>query len=460
MAISYILIIAAVLLLLNTYPLIASQNMVFKSKQTTLQSSVSVMISALSGLDVLTEKNVAQAMTVAEETAISRVLVTDAAGKVLYDNRETGSAVGDYALYTEIVQALAGNDAFHSCYHEGAFRSRAASPVVYRGEIIGAVYAYEYDTEQALLLQGLQDNLKRISMIVAVIVAVMSLLLSKMLAVRFNQLLSAIRIVREGNYNHRTDVEGNDEIAELAQEFDRLTDRLQVTENVRRRFVADASHELKTPLASIMLLSDSILQTEEMDEATVREFVGDIRSESERLQRITEELLRLTKLDDQVQKKSGAVQIEKVIDRVVHMLRMLAEEQGISLETEIADSCTVISTEDDLYQIVYNLVENAIKYNHRDGFVKIRLEHEAHCAKLTVEDNGIGIPQEDLTKIFDRFYRVDKARSRAAGGTGLGLSIVRDTALRYGGNVTTARREEGGTMFTLTMPLCREGDGR
>ena len=152
MALSYILIIIAVLVLLNTYPLVVSQNMVFRSKQTTMQSSVSVMVSALSGLDVLTEKNVAQAMTVAEEAAVSRVLVTDADGMVLYDDRETGGAVGRYALYTEITEALGGYDAFHSRYEDGAFRSRAASPVVYRGQIIGAVYAYEYDTEQAELL--------------------------------------------------------------------------------------------------------------------------------------------------------------------------------------------------------------------------------------------------------------------------------------------------------------------
>ena len=114
MALSYILIIIAVLVLLNTYPLVVSQNMVFRSKQTTMQSSVSVMVSALSGLDVLTEKNVAQAMTVAEEAAVSRVLVTDADGIVLYDDRETGGAVGRYALYTEIVEAWGGYDAFHS----------------------------------------------------------------------------------------------------------------------------------------------------------------------------------------------------------------------------------------------------------------------------------------------------------------------------------------------------------
>ena len=148
------------LVLLNTYPLVVSQNMVFRSKQTTMQSSVSVMVSALSGLDVLTKKNVAQAMTVAEEAAVSRVLVTDADGMVLYDDRETGGAVGEYAFYTEIVQALLGSDVFTSTYQNGAFRSRASSPVLYQSQVIGAVYAYEYDTEQAELLGGLQQNLR------------------------------------------------------------------------------------------------------------------------------------------------------------------------------------------------------------------------------------------------------------------------------------------------------------
>lgn len=447
------------LALLNTYPLVVSENMVFKSKQTAMQSSVSVMVSALSGLDVLTEKNVSQAMTVAEETVVSRVLVTDAAGKILYDNRETGSAVGDYALYTEIVQALSGSDAFHSAYSDGAFHSRAASPVVYRGQIIGAVYAYEYDTEQALLLSGLQSNLKRISLITGMIVLVISFALSKLLTSRFNTLLSAIRIVREGNYSHRTSVGGNDEIAELATEFNSLTDRLQVTETARRRFVADASHELKTPLASIRLLSDSILQTEEIDEDTVREFVGDIHSESERLQRITEELLRLTMLDGDPPKRGQAVAAEEVVGRVVHMLRLLAEEKQVELRAEIRDACFVWITEDDLYQILYNLAENAIKYNRPGGFVQLLLQRQEGQVALTVEDNGIGIPEEDLDKVFDRFYRVDKARSRAAGGTGLGLSIVRDTAVRYGGTVQAARREGGGTVFTVTFPEWKEADG-
>lgn len=137
------------LILLNTYPLLVSEDLVFRSKETTLQSSVSVMVYSLSGLDRLTEENVAAAMAVVEETGLSRILVTDDAGRVLYDTRETGSAVGEYSFYTEIVQALLGNDAFTSNYSNGAFRSRASSPVLYQNQIIGAVYAYEYDRSQA-----------------------------------------------------------------------------------------------------------------------------------------------------------------------------------------------------------------------------------------------------------------------------------------------------------------------
>ena len=139
---SYIAVILAVLLLLNTYPLLVSEDLVFHSKATNLQSSVSVMVNALSGLSPLTEENVADAMAVAEEAGLSRILVTDSAGRVLYDTRETGSAVGSMALYTEIVQALLGYDAFSCTFRQGAFRSRASSPIMYQNQVIGAVYAY------------------------------------------------------------------------------------------------------------------------------------------------------------------------------------------------------------------------------------------------------------------------------------------------------------------------------
>ena len=445
---SYIAVIAAVLLLLNTYPLLVSEDLVFRSKATTLQSSVSVMVYSLSGLDRLTEENVSQAMAVVEETGLSRILVTDSAGKVLYDTRETNDALGEYSFYTEIVQALLGNDVFSSSYRGGAFRSRAASPVLYQNQIIGAVYAYEYDTEQAALLEGLQGNLLRLSAGIAVVVLCLSGLLSRALTRKIGQLLTAIREVREGAYSHRAEVPGRDEIAQLAQEFNSLTDRLQTTENARRRFVSDASHELKTPLAAIRLLTDSILQTENIDRETAREFVTDIGQEAERLSRITEDLLRLTRLDSNVLERPVVVDALPVLEQVMRMMSLVAQEKGVDLTYEAAEGCAVRSTRDELYQVIYNLTDNALKYS-AGAAVQVSLRKCGGQVVLTVADRGPGIPEEDLPRIFERFYRVDKARSRAAGGTGLGLSIVSDTVRRQGGTVEAANRPGGGAVFTV-----------
>ena len=453
---SYILIIAAVLLLLNTYPLIVSEDMVFRSKETTLQSGVSVMVYSLSGLDRLNEENVAQAMAVVEETGLSRIMVTDSFGKVLYDTRETGSAVGDYTFYTEIVQALTGNDAFSCSYQDGAFRSRASSPVLYQNQIIGAVFAYEYDTEQGALLQGLQENLLRLSAGVGVAVLALSLVLSLALTRNISELLGAIRQVREGAYSRRAEIHGRDEIAQIGEEFNSLTDRLQITENARRRFVSDASHELKTPLAAIRLLTDSILQTDNIDPETTKEFVTDIGQEAERLSRITEDLLRLTRFDSGILDAPVLVDVLPVLEQVMRMMSLVAQEKEIDLTYDALEGCTVWATRDEIHQVIYNLTDNAVKYSSAGGSVQVSLTRGDGKVILSVADRGAGIPEEDLPRIFERFYRVDKARSRAAGGTGLGLSIVRDTVTKRGGTVEAANRPGGGSVFTVWWPY-REG---
>ena len=446
------------LILLNTYPLLVSEDLVFRSKETTLQSSVSVMVYSLSGLDRLTEENVAAAKAVVEETGLSRILVTDDAGRVLYDTRETGSAVGEYSFYTEIVQALLGNDAFTSNYSSGAFRSRASSPVLYQNQIIGAVYAYEYDRSQGALLEGLQANLLRLSAIIGAAVLCLSIVLSRALTRKIALLLNAIRQVREGAYSHRAQIKGHDEIAQIGQEFNSLTDRLQTTENARRRFVSDASHELKTPLAAIRLLTDSILQTDNIDRATAREFVSDIGAEAERLSRITEDLLRLTRLDSGVLEPPTVVDVLPVLKQVLRMMALVAQEKEIDLTYRAAEGCTVLATKDEIHQIIYNLTDNAVKYSPPHSSVQVTLARDGEQVVLTEEDNGAGIPEEDLPRIFERFYRVDKARSRAAGGTGLGLSIVSDTVKRRGGTVEAGNRPGGGAVFTVRWPWRKEGE--
>ena len=455
-ALTYLVVIAAVLALLNTYPVLVSQKMVFQSKQTSLQSQAAVVASALAGPDALSQEGVSRVMEVLGDTGLSRVLVADSSGMVVYDTASASGAMGRYAMLGEVASALKGNDVFRVDFAAGAFRSRAAVPVTYRGMTLGAVYVDEYDAEQGSFLLGVQQTLRTISLIIVFVAMTLSLFFSKALTRRITELLGAIRIVREGEYSHRVEVSGRDEMSQMAQEFNALTGRLQTTEEVRRRFVSDASHELKTPLASIRLLTDSILQNEAVDPDTVREFVGDIGEEAERLQRITEKLLTLTRLDAGTPVEAEAVPVEEVAQRVTHMLRPLARAVEVDLRVKLEEGLTVRATRDDLYQILFNLMENAVKYNLPGGEITLAGKGEEAWAVLTVEDTGVGIPEEDIDRIFDRFYRVDKARSRAAGGTGLGLSIVRDTARRHGGDVTAHRREGKGTCFTVRLPIQKE----
>ena len=472
-ALSYLTLLAVVLVLLNTYPLIASQNLLISSKQDSLRSQTAVMSSALMELESLSADQVARVMNMLDSMGLERILVTDPSGLVLYDSltqgqeadgasgQETADTGGSaasaeplyqYALFQEVALALQGNDVLYSHYEDGIFFSTAASPIVYRGMTIGAIYICDWDNTQGALLLSLQQNLRTISLILVVIALAISFLFSKVLTSRIGALLKAIRIVGQGEYGHRLQPAGKDELAYLAEEFNQLTDRLQTTEEVRRRFVSDASHELKTPLASIRLLADSILQNREMDPETIQDFVSDIGDEAERLTRITEHLLALTRLDSLPVGETQIVDLSAVGRRAVSMLLPVADAAQVTMETSWKPGCTLRCTEDDLYQICFNLVENAIKYNFSNGRVFISTRRDGDQVLFEVADTGIGIPEEELPKVFNRFYRVDKARSRAAGGTGLGLSIVRDTVRRHGGWVTARRREPEGSVFTVGFP--------
>ncbi len=455
---SYLAMLLAVMVLMNTYPLLVSEDLVFQSKRNTLLSGAAALNAAVSGLDELTEENVRQALTGVDVAGISRAIISDPYGKVLYDTRETGSAAGRYVFYNELVEALRGSIALYSEYKEGAFHSSAAQPVVYRNQIIGGIYVYEYDTQQASLLENLSSTLMSISIGIAALVVMLSMFFSRQLTRRLGSLQAAIRGVREGAYNQRAILSGHDEFTQIAGEFNDLVDRLQETESARRQFVSDASHELKTPLAAIRLLTDSILQNENMDNATAREFVSDIGQEAERLSRITEDLLRLTRLDSGVSEAARLVDVAPVLDRVARMLRPVAEEKGVELLVVNISNAAVVATEGELHQILYNLAENAIKYNRPGGSVRVRAEPGEESTVITVEDNGIGIPPEELSNVFKRFYRVDKARSRAAGGTGLGLSIVSDTVSRRGGAIRAENVTGGGTRFIVTLPNLERGE--
>lgn len=460
-AATFTLFTVVLLLVLNIYPILVSRDMVIATKESSMKSQIAVISSSLSALETLTEDSVEQVMDILDVTDVTRTIITDQAGLILYDTADENDAAGRYALLSEISVALDGYARFYCAYSSGVFISRAATPVVSGSDLIGAVYLYEYDDGQGQIIRGLQRTLMNISLLIGGAGILVIFLIATTLTRRIKRLSAAMGVVRTGDYAYRIQVRGRDEIAELSSEFNVLTGRLESTEELRRRFVSDASHELRTPLAAIRLLSDSITQSGNMDMKTMREFASDIGNEAERLQRITEKLMSLTKLDSGVaQAKREPVNLQDVANRTLHLLAPLAATQNVTVQTDLTGGCIVMAPADDLYQIIFNLAENGIKYNVPGGEVLISLRRNRTHAILTVSDTGIGIPDGDMQHIFDRFYRVDKARSRASGGSGLGLAIVHDAVVANQGTIEVSRREEGGTCFTVTFPLCRRKDRR
>lgn len=459
-ALTFMVLIAGLLVLLNIYPTLVSRDLVFSAKETSLQSQAGVMSSALAGPDALSEETVREIMGLLDLRSLTRVMVTDPDGLILYDTSRLDPAAGRYALLAEVRRALSGEVVCRSVYDGRAFMTTETMPIKNAGHILGAVYLYEYDESQASLINEIQTNLRNISAVLAIAAIILMFIFSRALTLRITELVKATKIISEGDYDYRIEVRGHDELSDLGEEFNAFTKRLKDTEELRRRFVSDASHELKTPLASIRLLSDSIVNSGDMDVPTMREFVTDIGNEAERLQRTTEKLLSLTKMDSGTDLTRSKLELGLVAEKTLHLLAPLAEDRQVGIETELEPDCCIYGNEDLIYRIIFNLVENAIKYNVPDGTVTIRLYREEDYVFLLVEDSGMGIPPEDLPNIFSRFYRVDKARSREAGGAGLGLSIVFDAVRLHGGTVSAERRESGGSRFTVRFSAFKEDDAK
>lgn len=310
----------------------------------------------------------------------------------------------------------------------------------------------EYDTTLGALLFSLRNNILTITLVLEFAVLIFSLAFSKAFSRRMRRILTSIRIIRGGDYSHKVSMGGRDELTALGEEFNDLTDRLQESEQKRRQFVSDASHELKTPLASIKLLTDSILQND-MDIGTIREFVSDIGDEADRLNRMSLKLLSLTKVDSQADGDCEIVYMAPTIQRVNRMLSAIAAQNQITIHLDLKDDCPILILEDDLYQITFNLVENGIKYNTPGGSLTVSLRRQEEDAVLEISDTGVGIPEEAIGHIFQRFYRVDKARARRSGGSGLGLAIVHDMVVRNRGDIQVHSTIGQGTTFTVTFPV-------
>jgi len=301
-------------------------------------------------------------------------------------------------------------------------------------------------------VNGVTQQIALVFVVFAVFVGMVSLMVSGWLTRPIVTLTNAIKRVGAQGYGDRVPVRGKDELSELSEAFNIMSEKLENHDRLRNEFVSNASHELKTPLSTMKLLAESMLYEENPDPGVTWEFFSDINHEVDRLTHIVNDLLRLVNEDnaDFSALNLTTVDFDELAARVIKRLLPLAKNKDIRLEKKLVP-VRIECDESRIEQVVTNLVDNAIKYTDR-GSVSVTVKPDGAFAVLIVHDTGIGIPKESIPRLFERFYRVDKARSRDTGGTGLGLSIVESIVSLHGGYIQVESVVGRGSTFTVRLP--------
>ncbi|MDF1616570.1 sensor histidine kinase [Petrocella sp. FN5] len=289
---------------------------------------------------------------------------------------------------------------------------------------------------------------------ISLIILILNFYFSGLLTKPFREFVNHLKRVSEGHIDERIDVRGNYEIEEIGLAFNEMLTTMEEIDDSRQRFVANVSHELKTPLSSMKVLAESLLCQDDVPKELYKEFMEDINAEVNRETKIINDLLTLVTLD----KKESYLNIDntninKLVEQVMRMLKPIADKKDVILEIESFREVLAEVDETKMYLVFMNLIENSIKYNNEYGKVTVTINADHRDLNIQIMDTGVGIPPESVDKVFQRFYRVDKTRSRDTGGTGLGLSIVNKTILLHGGSIKCISEEGVGTTFILRLPL-------
>ena len=397
-----------------------------------------------------------------------RVLVLDAGGVVQVDSFSKLNGVR--LTQDEIEQVRVGNKgAAHGLHkldipQDGSLASGGetrsvfvmyyASSIVFDGRMLGVVVL-------SVPIQDIIDQVGRanaqmqlVFIITCVIVVVVSFWVAHVIAKPIGELTKVIGKMSEGEVHQRVRVTGSSELSRLGAAFNEMSEQLERIEKNRNEFVSDVSHELKTPLSSMKILIESIIYDENVDLARQREFLQDVNREIDRLSSIIDDLLLLVSLDhSQSPMHTGVIRLDQLGESVVKRMQMLAERRGVALSYEAGDEVTVRADELKIQQAFTNLIDNAIKYTPEGGNVDVMVVRREDRAVVCVTDTGFGIPEEDIKHIVERFYRVEKARTRSAGGTGLGLSIVQRIIKMHNGTLEIRSKEGEGTSVVFELPL-------
>ncbi len=381
-----------------------------------------------------------------------RVLVLDASCMVVYD---TGySEVGKTVLISEVIEALGNKDIAR----------------VQENSVVYAAVSISGNNNNRVGVVLVSDDLKDISDTVgniakkgnlllaglAIIVIIMMIIMSQIFTEPIKKIIKVIQKMSEGHFEQRVQVHSqiHNEMIDLALACNQMADQLEKVESTRQQFVSNVSHELKTPLSSIKVLSESILLQEEVAKEMYVEFLHDINSEVDRMTAIINDLLTLVKLDQkEIPLNFKEMDLGEMLEDIIKRLQPLAQEKNITIHYEKEKPITATVDAMKLTLAIANLVDNAIKYTPDNGEVEVKLDADHQNVFISVADTGIGIPDDEVGRIFERFYRVDKTRDRETGGTGLGLSITHSTIMMHNGSIKVYSKEEEGTTILVRIPI-------
>ena len=321
-------------------------------------------------------------------------------------------------------------------------------------EIVGVVVV-SVPTADLVAEQELLAGRSRILIVVLSIIVIAAAAVCAGIFVRpFKKILASFDKISEGYLTENVAISGYSEIEQISEAFNKMLGRIRTLDESRQEFVSNVSHELKTPITSMKVLADSLLSQEEVPNELYKEFMVDIADEIDRENKIITDLLSLVKLDKTTAEMNiSVVSINELLELILKRLRPIAAKRNIELVLESFRNVTAEVDEVKLTLALSNLIENAIKYNKDDGWVKVSLNADHKFFYVKVADSGIGIPEDAIDRVFERFYRVDKARSRETGGTGLGLSITKNVILMHNGQIKLYSKENEGTTFTVRIPL-------
>ena len=382
-----------------------------------------------------------------------RILVFDDSLQIIADSLI--DRVGQTVIVSEVIHTINGTDT------TALIRDRYVLHIAMRVDDVnsGRTGAVLFIADVSDIFQSVSDirtTLVLITLLVGLLSIVLVFVISSSLINPLRRTMSVIQRMTTGQLSLRIPVKGRDEYAILARAFNTMTEKLEQVDKNREEFVSNVSHEMKTPLSAIKVLSESILLQEHAPEEMYREFLQDITGEVDRMTNITNDLLALVKVDQREQGLNiNHFDLNQLVEDILKRLSPLAEQKKIALIYEAEREVELDADEIKLSLTISNIVENGIKYTTRGGTVRVIVDSDHHYAIITIQDTGIGIPEEEHDKIFNRFYRVDKTRDRETGGTGLGLAIARATVLLHNGSIRVNSKADEGSVFVIRLPLRR-----